>query len=216
MRHDNRKRKEEDRKNDLSIINQSLLEKLEEMLYFYNTKTNHVKWFGNVKKITGYSVDKIAKNGLEDYITKIQKVDRKKHHDALEKALLALHHQQPSALKVVFGCGGDRDKGKRPLMAKVAQQYCQQVYITDDNPRTEDNQQILADIAQGFSAEYVTSQVTMIADREQAIKQAMADLKAGECLLIAGKGHETYQEIQHQRFHFSDTEKVEQFKGLIA
>ena len=143
-------------------------------------------------------------------------VDYAHTHDALEKALLALHHQQPSALKVVFGCGGDRDKGKRPLMAKVAQQYCQQVYITDDNPRTEDNQQILADIAQGFSAEYVTSQVTVIADREQAIKQAMADLKTGECLLIAGKGHETYQEIQHQRFHFSDTEKVEQFKGLIA
>lgn len=78
--------KEEDRKNDLSIINRSLLETLEETLYFYNTNTNHVKWFGNVKKITGYSVEKIAQNGLEDYIAKIQKVDRKKHHDALEKA----------------------------------------------------------------------------------------------------------------------------------
>jgi UDP-N-acetylmuramoyl-L-alanyl-D-glutamate--2,6-diaminopimelate ligase len=120
--------------------------------------------------------------------------------DALEKTLLALSaHCQVGDLWCVFGCGGDRDRGKRRLMGEVAQRYADKVIITDDNPRHETSQAIIDDILQGCH-----QPTAVIADREQAIHYALQKAAVTDIILIAGKGHEDYQEIGDQRFPFSD------------
>lgn len=109
----------------------------------------------------------------------------------------------------VFGCGGDRDRGKRPLMANIAATFSESVILTSDNPRTESPTQIFQDIEKGFPARYP---YTLIEDRHQAIEKALAMAKKGDVVMIAGKGHETYQLIQGQTFHFDDKEEAQ--KGL--
>ena len=107
---------------------------------------------------------------------------------------------------ISFGCGGDRDKGKRPLMGEVAGKYSDYCIITSDNPRTENQQDILTDIKKGISktdCDYIT-----IADRYEAIKKAVSIYEEGDIILIAGKGHETYQIIGNQKKHFDDREVV--------
>lgn len=125
--------------------------------------------------------------------------------DALQKVLEALRQQCSGKLYCVFGCGGDRDRGKRPLMAKIAEQYADQVIVTDDNPRHEDPTQIVADILRGFAA---PAKVIVQHDRSQAIRHVIQCAAAGDCVLIAGKGAETYQQIGEQKLPFSDLEKV--------
>ncbi len=126
--------------------------------------------------------------------------------DALQKALQALRPYCQAKLWCVFGCGGDRDKGKRPTMAKVAEQYSDQVIVTDDNPRTESSDAILADIKVGFSSQ---AQYQVVADRKQAIERACQQAVAGDVILVAGKGHEPYQIIGDQRLPFDDCEVVQ-------
>ncbi|MCU7833641.1 MAG: UDP-N-acetylmuramoyl-L-alanyl-D-glutamate--2,6-diaminopimelate ligase [gamma proteobacterium symbiont of Taylorina sp.] len=121
--------------------------------------------------------------------------------DALEKALLALKPHTKGQLYCLFGCGGDRDKGKRPLMAKVAELQADVVMLTSDNPRTEAAQQIIADSMAGFR---VKDKVFIEVDREQAIRKVVESAQADDVILIAGKGHENYQDIQGQKFPFSD------------
>ena len=118
--------------------------------------------------------------------------------DSLEKVLEALRAHTPGRLHVVFGCGGDRDKGKRPLMGAIAARLADDVIVTDDNPRTEDAAAIRAEIlaAAPGAHEY--------ADRRVAIQTAVSSLEAGDVLVIAGKGHETGQYVQGQVFAFSD------------
>jgi len=128
--------------------------------------------------------------------------------DALEKGLNALKIHTKGKLYCVFGCGGDRDKGKRPLMAKAAQQIADQIIVTSDNPRTESEQQIINEIISGF--EHMDN-VLIEADRDSAIHKALEKLTADDVLLIAGKGHEDYQEINGQRFPFSDKDSVLSF-----
>jgi len=99
----------------------------------------------------------------------------------------------------VFGCGGDRDRGKRRLMGEVAQDYADKVIITDDNPRHESSQTIIDDILQGCP-----NPTAVISDREQAIRYAVQNAKPGDVVLIAGKGHEDYQQIGDKRLPFSD------------
>ncbi|TDQ57996.1 UDP-N-acetylmuramoylalanyl-D-glutamate--2,6-diaminopimelate ligase [Mesocricetibacter intestinalis] len=123
--------------------------------------------------------------------------------DALEKALQAARLHCRSALWCLFGCGGDRDRGKRPLMAEIAEKLADHVITTDDNPRTEDPKGIMADICAGFSA---PEKVTVVHQREQAIKTAIESAAAGDVILIAGKGHEDYQIIGTEKQHFSDQE----------
>ncbi len=122
--------------------------------------------------------------------------------DSLEKILEALRPHTANRLHVVFGCGGDRDKGKRPLMGAIAVRLADDVIVTDDNPRTEDaaeiRQQILA-AAPGARE---------IGDRAQAIRAAVADLGAGDVLVIAGKGHETGQYVRGEVLPFSDREQA--------
>ncbi|WP_323014624.1 UDP-N-acetylmuramoyl-L-alanyl-D-glutamate--2,6-diaminopimelate ligase [Devosia sp.] len=121
---------------------------------------------------------------------------------ALRTALETLRPYAKSKLRVVFGCGGDRDKGKRPQMGEIANELADVVIVTDDNPRTEDAAAIRAEVLAG------APKAQEIADREKAIRTAIADLKAGDVLLIAGKGHETYQIIGTTKHHFSDHEVV--------
>lgn len=125
--------------------------------------------------------------------------------DALAKALSACRDHVAGRLGVIFGCGGDRDAGKRPEMAAAAEQGADFVVVTDDNPRRESSAEILADIRPGFTR---PEQVTEIPDRRSAIEQTLARCGAGDVLLIAGKGHEAYQEINGTRHPFSDQDTV--------
>jgi UDP-N-acetylmuramoyl-L-alanyl-D-glutamate--2,6-diaminopimelate ligase len=124
--------------------------------------------------------------------------------DALEKALQALQplaQQRGGALWAVAGCGGDRDAGKRPLMAAVAEREAQHVVLTSDNPRTEDPLAILKQMVAGLSD---PAQALVEADRAAAIALAVRHAKAGDVVLIAGKGHEDYQDVMGVKKPFSD------------
>jgi UDP-N-acetylmuramoyl-L-alanyl-D-glutamate--2,6-diaminopimelate ligase len=129
-------------------------------------------------------------------------VDYAHKPDALAKALEALRPYASGRLIVVFGAGGDRDRGKRPLMGAVAAAKADRVIVTDDNPRTEDAASIRAAILTAAKG------ATEIGDRREAIRGAIADLRAGDILLIAGKGHETGQIIGDRIMPFSDHEAV--------
>ena len=121
--------------------------------------------------------------------------------DGLEKALLALREHTKGNLYCIFGCGGDRDKGKRPLMAAIAEQLADCVVVTSDNPRGELPAEIIADIRRGFAD---LSKVKEIEDRGEAINYCIKRAQTGDCVLIAGKGHEDYQLIGDNRLPFSD------------
>ncbi|MBX2808921.1 MAG: UDP-N-acetylmuramoyl-L-alanyl-D-glutamate--2,6-diaminopimelate ligase [Cellvibrionaceae bacterium] len=120
--------------------------------------------------------------------------------DALHNLLATLKPHCQQKLWCVFGCGGDRDTRKRPQMAAIAEQLADHVIVTNDNPRRESPEKIIADIVQGFA--HPRYQVVM--DRAQAIAQAIAEATSGDVIVIAGKGHEDYQLIGEQRLHFSD------------
>ena len=136
-------------------------------------------------------------------------VDYAHSPDALENVLQALNQirQQSSSVGkiwLVFGCGGDRDKGKRSEMAKIAENGADEIIVTSDNPRTEVPETILKEIALGFSSN--GKKHTLIEDRKQAIFHALSKAQAGDVVLIAGKGHENYQIIGTEKKHFSDFE----------
>lgn len=126
--------------------------------------------------------------------------------DALEKALIAAREHCAGRLWCVFGCGGDRDAGKRPLMASVAERFADMVIVTKDNPRTEDPDKIEADIVAGFTN---MDKVGLISDRDQAIEFAIQAATENDLILIAGKGHEDYQIIGDEVLYFSDQETAE-------
>ncbi|MCK3655459.1 UDP-N-acetylmuramoyl-L-alanyl-D-glutamate--2,6-diaminopimelate ligase [Pasteurellaceae bacterium Macca] len=128
--------------------------------------------------------------------------------DALEKALEAARLHCEGELWCVFGCGGDRDSGKRLLMAQIAEQWADKVIVTDDNPRTEDPEKIMADIMVGFRKPKSVQQMHI---RQYAIEQAIAQADAKDVVLIAGKGHEDYQIIGTKKYPFSDQEWVRKF-----
>jgi UDP-N-acetylmuramoyl-L-alanyl-D-glutamate--2,6-diaminopimelate ligase len=138
--------------------------------------------------------------------------------DALEKILIALRELMNSGaprprarqgrLICVFGCGGERDRGKRPLMGGIATRLADSVIVTSDNPRSEDPLAIIADILEGAEAD-----CAVIPDRARAIRQAVATARRGDIVLIAGKGHERYQEINGVRRPFSDVDKARSALG---
>ena len=119
--------------------------------------------------------------------------------DALEKLLQGVE-QDTKHLTVVFGCGGDRDQGKRPLMGQVACRWAGRVIVTNDNPRTEAPEKIIDDILQGCDLD----KTEVIMDRQQAISTAISESAASDCIVIAGKGHEQYQDIDGVKTEFSD------------
>ena len=114
----------------------------------------------------------------------------------------------------VVGCGGDRDRTKRPVMAEVANEYSDRVIITSDNPRTEDPLQIIKDMEQGLNTAAKRKTIS-IADRREAIKTAISLAGAEDIVLIAGKGHEKYQDINGVKYHFDDKEELLQFFDLL-
>jgi UDP-N-acetylmuramoyl-L-alanyl-D-glutamate--2,6-diaminopimelate ligase len=128
--------------------------------------------------------------------------------DALEKVLIALRQHCQGDLYCLFGCGGDRDKGKRAIMAKIAEQYADYVMITDDNPRHESSEAIVADILLGFSH---PEKIIIQHDRSKAIQEIIQCAKPGDYVLVAGKGAETYQQIGDIKVPFSDIEKVQDY-----
>lgn len=128
--------------------------------------------------------------------------------DALQKVLQSAREHCQQKLWVVFGCGGDRDRGKRAQMGQIAEQYADVVLLTNDNPRTEAPQTIIQEILSGCQQ---PDHIHVIEDRAQAIEFALAQLSPNDCLVIAGKGHEDYQEIGAQKLPFKDATVVEQW-----
>ncbi len=130
--------------------------------------------------------------------------------DALENVCSTLSSVKDAdqTLTVVFGAGGDRDSSKRPKMAKAAAEFADKIIVTSDNPRSENPDLIIADILDGFEE---LDNVNSITDRKEAIQQAIADASANEIILIAGKGHEDYQEVHGERIHFDDREIAREF-----
>ena len=135
-------------------------------------------------------------------------VDYAHTDDALRNVLTALRPLTRNRLRVVFGCGGDRDRSKRPRMAQAAEQLADVIYVTSDNPRSEDAQSILNQITEGFTAEVSRPRFVDV-DRRTAIERVLADAQPGDVVLIAGKGHENYQIIGSTKHHFDDVEECE-------
>jgi len=126
--------------------------------------------------------------------------------DALKRALSSLRPLTSGRLIVVFGCGGDRDRGKRPLMGRIAAELAHLAIATSDNPRTEDPDAIIDDIEQGMAG----MAHLRISDRLTAIHAALNEGRPGDTILLAGKGHETYQIIGTDKSDFDEREIVQQ------
>jgi UDP-N-acetylmuramoyl-L-alanyl-D-glutamate--2,6-diaminopimelate ligase len=164
---------------------------------------------------------KTIKNGIEkvnripgrlDPITlkkgSVAVVDYSHTPDALKKALIELNKICKNNLCVVLGCGGDRDKAKRPIMGKIAEDYATKVMLTSDNPRSENPNAIIQDILAGIRN---TENIKIESDRRLAIKIAIENSKKNDIILVAGKGHETYQEIKGIKYPFDDRLVIKEF-----
>ena len=132
-------------------------------------------------------------------------VDYAHTEDALKKVLTALRRLKPHRLLTVFGCGGDRDRTKRPLMGEAAAQLSDEVIVTSDNPRSEDPARSRMDIEVGVRR-VRADHYQIIPDRQEAIAQAIAMAQPGDIILIAGKGHENYQILGDRTIPFDDRE----------
>lgn len=128
--------------------------------------------------------------------------------DALKRILKNLSEITSGKLICVFGCGGDRDKSKRPKMGKIATNLSDLTIVTSDNPRTEDPEKIIQDIKDGLKAK---SNYQIIANRSQAIKAALEKAKKDDTVIIAGKGHENYQILGQEKIHFDDREEAKKY-----
>jgi len=152
--------------------------------------------------------------GRFDYIVSPDKivgiVDYAHTPDAVQNVLSTIHDVRSNNERVitVIGCGGDRDKTKRPIMAKTACEWSDMVILTSDNPRSEDPEQIIRDMEAGVTAEYKKRTLSIV-DRHQAIKTAVNLAKPGDIVLVAGKGHEKYQDIKGVKSHFDDKEELQ-------
>lgn len=132
-------------------------------------------------------------------------VDYSHTPDALQKALQELNKINKNDLWVVFGCGGDRDKSKRPLMGKIAEDCATKIIVTSDNPRTENPDSIISDILYGFTSR---ENIVVEPDRRKAINIALSKSNPNDIILVAGKGHETYQDINGVKHPFDDRQII--------
>ena len=132
-------------------------------------------------------------------------VDYSHTPDALKKALIELKKINKNNLWVVFGCGGDRDKTKRAIMGNIAEDYATKVVVTSDNPRSENPENIIQDILTGIENK---QDVIKESDRKKAIQFAIENSEKNDIILVAGKGHETYQEINGVKHNFDDREVI--------
>lgn len=164
----------------------------------------------SIHGVNGRMEPVVLKSGIHAF------VDFSHTPDSLEKSLSFLKDIKSRGnlageIICVFGAGGDRDKGKRPMMAKAVESFADRAVVCSDNPRTEDPESILDDIMQGFSDDY-QSNVNRIEDRKLAIYHALQSAKPGDVVIVAGKGHESYQEISGKRYEFSDQEVIRSFE----
>jgi len=132
---------------------------------------------------------------------------------ALDLLLKTVRRLTQGDLIVLFGCGGDRDQGKRPQMGKAASLWADRIFLTEDNPRSEDPQKIIEEIVGGVENK---EKVEIIIDRKEGIKKALKMAKRGDTLVLVGKGHEDYQIKKDQKFHFSDKETVLELLQMSA
>ncbi|MDO9274201.1 MAG: UDP-N-acetylmuramoyl-L-alanyl-D-glutamate--2,6-diaminopimelate ligase, partial [Lutibacter sp.] len=169
-----------------------------------------LRHLSELENVTGRFQYFISKGG----VTAI--VDYAHTPDALKNVLETINDIRNGNEQVitVVGCGGNRDKAKRPVMGRIASQLSSQVLVTSDNPRNEDPQTIIEEIEAGIEPQNLKKSISIL-DREQAIKTASKLAKKGDIILIAGKGHETYQEIQGKRSHFDDYEQITNQLNLI-
>ncbi len=164
-------------------------------------KKDVFKCFENVSQVPG-RMEKIEnKKGIHIYI------DYAHTPDALERVLGSIREMNFKKVITVFGCGGDRDKTKRPLMGRAASMYSDIVVVTSDNPRGEEPHKIIEDILLGIDGK---CELVIEANRKKAIEKALFMAEKGDVVLVAGKGHETYQEIKGIRYPFSDRDVVEE------
>ena len=137
--------------------------------------------------------------------------------DALQNILKAVFETRPRKLIIVFGAGGDRDKGKRPLMGSMAENYADRIIVTNDNPRSEAPANIINEIIAGITDK---SKVLIIPDRRDAIHVALGMAEENDAVIIAGKGHESYQEIGGKRYSFNDRVEIQKYfeknDGVLA
>jgi UDP-N-acetylmuramoyl-L-alanyl-D-glutamate--2,6-diaminopimelate ligase len=169
-----------------------------------------LRHLSELENVTGRFQYFISKGG----VTAI--VDYAHTPDALKNVLETINEIRTGNEQVitVVGCGGNRDKAKRPVMGRIASQLSTQVVVTSDNPRNEDPQTIINEIEAGIEPQNLRKSLSIL-DREQAIKAASKLAKKGDIILIAGKGHETYQEINGKRSHFDDYEQITNQLNLI-
>ena len=125
--------------------------------------------------------------------------------DAMEKVLLEIKPLVANKLIVMFGCGGNRDTTKRPLMGEIATTYADVTYITSDNPRHEDPLLIIKDILKGCKNE---KKIVIEENRELALRKALAEIQSGDVLMVLGKGHEEYQIIGDEKIELSDKKMI--------
>ena len=169
-------------------------------------KLENLKYLSQLKSVSGRFQYIISD---KEKITAI--VDYAHTPDALKNVLETINtiRTKNEELITVVGCGGDRDATKRPIMGKVASDLSTKVILTSDNPRTEDPDKIIEDVEAGVEA-HNWSKVISVTNRKQAIKSACAMAKAKDIILIAGKGHETYQEVNGVRSDFDDMKIVQE------
>ena len=133
-------------------------------------------------------------------------VDYAHTDDALKNVIMSLRQVFGGRMLVVFGCGGERDKGKRPKMGRVVSQLADFAIITNDNPRSEEPAEIIRDIKRGISGD----SYSVIQDRKQAIREVLQIAQPGDVVLVAGKGHENYQILKNKTIPFDDCEAVKE------
>jgi UDP-N-acetylmuramoyl-L-alanyl-D-glutamate--2,6-diaminopimelate ligase len=133
--------------------------------------------------------------------------------DALDKALQALRVHCSGKLWCIFGCGGDRDTGKRPMMARIAEQQADVIILSDDNPRSEDPSIITKDMLVGLNEPEAAK---IIHDRFDACQYALSQAGENDIILLAGKGHEDYQVLANKTVHYSDRESAQKLLGLLS
>lgn len=156
--------------------------------------------FPKIRAVPG-RMERVRVEGMEDEVSVL--VDYAHTPDALRAALAAARPYCRGRLWCVFGCGGDRDTGKRAPMGRIASEMADRAIVTSDNPRSEDPQKIIDDILEGAA-----SNIEVEVDRAKAIELAVTGAQPGDIVLIAGKGHEDYQIIGSERFHFCDREQA--------
>ncbi|MBT8316398.1 MAG: UDP-N-acetylmuramoyl-L-alanyl-D-glutamate--2,6-diaminopimelate ligase [Lutibacter sp.] len=165
--------------------------------------TETLTHISELESVSGRFQHFISSNGITAVI------DYAHTPDALKNVLETINNIKTGNEQIitVVGCGGDRDKAKRPIMGRIASQLSTQVIFTSDNPRSENPQSIIEEIEAGVEPQNFKKTVSIL-DREQAIKTATKFAHNGDIILIAGKGHETYQEVNGKRSHFDDYEKI--------